>query len=218
MASRSGTTVRVLRVFTDIAGRSGNLLGVVREAASIDRARRQAIAAELGYSETVFVDDETSIQIFTPATELSFAGHPLVGSAWLLGRPVLHPPAGAVATRVSGNRSWILARPEWSPAFERRQLDTSAEVDAFPMPAAGSLQVWAWQDEARGRIRARVFAPDLGVVEDPATGSASIVLCAALGRPISIEQGPGCLIEARPLEDGIVELGGCVADDGDREV
>ena len=63
-----------------------------------------------------------------------------------------------------------------------------------------------------------MFAPDFGVAEDPATGSAAIVLCAELGRPLSIEQGPGCRIEVRPLEDGLVELSGRVADDGDREV
>jgi predicted PhzF superfamily epimerase YddE/YHI9 len=210
--------VRVLRVFTDLAGESGNLLGVVRDAGGIDRARRQAIAAELGYSETVFVQDESRVQIFTPATELPFAGHPLVGSAWLLRQPALHPPAGAVATRVLGDRAWIVARAEWSPVFERRQLDTPAEVDAFRPPTAGNLQVWAWQNEARGRIRARVFAPDFGVAEDPATGSASMALCAALGRPVAIDQGPGCHIQARPLGDGMVELGGRVADDGDREV
>src|SRR5450755_1773290 len=101
------TTVRVLRVFTDTAGERGNLLGVVRDAGSIDRSRRQAIAAELGYSETVFIEQEASVQIFTPAAELPFAGHPLVGSAWLLGAPVLHVPAGAVRTRVDGSRAWV---------------------------------------------------------------------------------------------------------------
>jgi predicted PhzF superfamily epimerase YddE/YHI9 len=212
------TTVRVLRVFTDVSGGSGNLLGVVRAAGEIDRAHRRAIAAELDYSETVFVEDGTCIQIFTPTTELPFAGHPMVGSAWLLRQPLLHTPAGPVSTRVEGDRAWIVARAEWSPAFERRQLDSPEEVDAFTPPAAGNLQVWAWQDEAAGAIRARVFAPDFGVPEDPATGSASIVLCAALGRPIEIDQGPGCQIDVRPLEDGWVELGGRVADDGDREV
>jgi predicted PhzF superfamily epimerase YddE/YHI9 len=216
--------VRVLRVFTDAAGNSGNLLGVVRDAAGIDRSRRQAIAAELGYSETVFVEDEIRVQIeirlqiFTPSTELPFAGHPLVGSAWLLRRPVLRPPAGAVTARVEGNRAWIVARAAWSPEFERRQLGTPGAVDAFPPPARGNLQVWAWEDQERGRIRARVFAPDFGIAEDPATGSASIALCATLGRPLVINQGPGCQIETHPLEDGLVELGGRVADDGDREV
>jgi predicted PhzF superfamily epimerase YddE/YHI9 len=212
------TTVRVLRVFTDAAGETGNPLGVVRDPGCVDHAHRQAIASALGYSETVFVEDETRLQIFTPTAELPFAGHPLVGSAWLLRQPVLHPPAGAVRTRADGNRGWIIARVEWSPCFERRQLDTPAAVAAFPPPEEGNLQVWAWQDESEGRIRARVFAPDLGVAEDPATGSAALGLCALLRRPIAIEQGPGCQIEARPLEDGFVEIGGRVADDGSREV
>jgi predicted PhzF superfamily epimerase YddE/YHI9 len=212
------TAVRVLRVFTGEAGESGNLLGVVCDAGEIPQARRQAIAAELGYSETVFVERDTHVQIFTPAAELPFAGHPMVGSAWLLRRPVLHVPAGDVRARVRGDRAWVLARAQWCPRFERRQLATPADVDAFSAPAGGSLQVWAFSDEARGRIRARVFAPDLGVPEDPATGSATVALCAALDRAITIEQGPGCLIEARPLGDGVIELSGRVADDGIREL
>ena len=212
------TAVRVLRVFTDEAGASGNLLGLVLAAEQIPHARRQAIATELGYSETAFVERDTHVQIFTPAAELPFAGHPMVGSAWLLHQPVLHVAAGDVRTRVQGDRAWVLARAQWCPRFERRQLATPAEVDAFARPARGSLQVWAYSDERRGQIRARVFAPDLGVPEDPATGSATVVLCAALGRAITIDQGPHCLIEAQPLDDGLIELGGRVADDGMREV
>lgn len=135
------TSVRVLRVFTDAAGGSGNLLGVVRDAVGIDRARRRMIAEELGYSETVFVENEARVQIFTPATELPFAGHPLVGCAWLLRTPVLRPAVGAVRARVDGNRAWIIARADWSPKFERRQLETTAAVDALSPPAAGNLQV-----------------------------------------------------------------------------
>jgi predicted PhzF superfamily epimerase YddE/YHI9 len=212
------TTVRVLRVFTDASGRSGNLLGVVRDAEGIEHARRQEIAAELGYSETVFVERETYVQIFTPTSELPFAGHPTVGSAWLLRRPSLHVAAGEVETRVEGERAWVLARAEWCPSFERRRLATPAAVDAFDAPASGSLHVWAWADEAQGQIRARVFVPELGVPEDPATGSATVALCAALGRAITVDQGPHCEIEARPLGDGMIELGGRVADDGEREV
>jgi predicted PhzF superfamily epimerase YddE/YHI9 len=211
-------SVRVLRVFTDASGASGNPLGVVRDAEAITHERRQAIAAELGYSETVFVERGTHVQIFTPTTELPFAGHPLVGTAWLLREPTVHAPAGDVAARVEGDRAWVLARAQWCPPFERRQLASPADVDAFAVPDSGSLQVWAWSDERRGRIRARVFVPDLGVPEDPATGSATVALCAALDRPIAIDQGPHCEIEARPLDDGWIELGGRVADDGDRDV
>jgi predicted PhzF superfamily epimerase YddE/YHI9 len=212
------TSVDVLRVFTDASGASGNRLGVVRDAGDIGHARRQAIATELGYSETVFVQRDSHVQIFTPALELAFAGHPMVGSAWLLGEPVLHVAAGEVRTRVQGDRAWVLARAEWCPPFARRQLATPAEVDACVAPTGGALHVWAWSDEPRGRIRARVFAPDLGVPEDPATGSATVALCAQLGRAISVDQGPHCEIEARPLADGTIELGGRVADDGSREI
>ncbi len=212
------TTVRVLRVFTDPHGASGNLLGVVRQASDIAAARRQQIAAELGYSETVFVDGDTHVQIYTPTVELPFAGHPIVGSAWLLRRPLLHAPAGAVRARAEGDRAWVIARAEWCPPFERMQLATPADVDAFSPPASGSLHVWAWSDRQRGRIRARVFAPDMGVAEDPATGSATVALCAELDRAIEVDQGPRCRIEARPLGDGQIELGGRVADDGDLEL
>jgi predicted PhzF superfamily epimerase YddE/YHI9 len=213
------TSVRVLRVFTDDTGASGNALGVVRDdAAEITHARRQQIANELGYSETVFVQRGARVQIFTPAAELPFAGHPAVGTAWLLREPVLHVAAGDVRTRVQGDRAWVLARAEWCPSFERRRLETPADVDAFEPPTGGSLHVWAWSDEAHGRIPARVFAPDLGVPEDPATGSATIALCAQLGRPIEVDQGPRCEIQARPLADGLIELGGRVADDGVREL
>jgi predicted PhzF superfamily epimerase YddE/YHI9 len=208
--------VRTLRVFTDSEGGSGNLLGVVRDAAAIDRPARQAIAAELRYSETVFVDPPARLQIFTPATELPFAGHPLVGCAYLLRHSPLLTPAGPVVARAEHDRAWIRARPEWCPAFARRQLPTPAAVESFVADPDTNLQVWAWQDEARGRIRARVFAPELGIVEDPATGSAAILLCAELGGPVIIEQGPGCEIDARPVDGGFVELGGRVADDGDR--
>src|ERR1700761_1257226 len=98
--------VTVLRVFTDAAGDFGNPLGVV-DAATVDLKQHQPIAAELGYSETIFVDvpaadgTSASARIYTPATELPFAGHPTVGAAWWLrsiGRPIdtLHTPAGVV--------------------------------------------------------------------------------------------------------------------------
>ncbi len=216
MADGEALLVRVLRVFTDADGRSGNPLGIVRDAGAVEQGRRQQIATELGYSETVFVEDGARLQIFTPATELPFAGHPLVGCAWLLHEPLLRPPAGDVPARAQDGRAWITARPEWTPRFDRVELASPADVDAFEVPDHGSVQVWAWQDEGSGAVRARVFAPELGVAEDPATGSASIALCAALRRPLTIEQGPGCRIECRPLPDGTVELGGMVADDGER--
>jgi predicted PhzF superfamily epimerase YddE/YHI9 len=70
--------------------------------------------------------------------------------------------------------------------------------------------VWAWLDEERGVIRERVFAREIGIVEDEATGSAAARLGAILGRPLEIHQGKGSRISAHPLDDGMVEIGGRV--------
>ena len=121
------TALHVLRVFIGPDGRGGNPLGVFLDGSDVQAERRQAVAARLGFSETVFVDDPATgaIRIFTPAAELPFAGHPTVGTAWLLretGRPVvaLHPPAGEVLVRHDAERTWVTARPEWAPVLTTR--------------------------------------------------------------------------------------------------
>ena len=75
----------VLRVFTR-DGEGGNHLGVVTDLDGLDTARMQRIAADLGFSETVFIEDGEipSVRIFTPEMEMPFAGHPLVGTAYHL--------------------------------------------------------------------------------------------------------------------------------------
>src|ERR1700727_1568726 len=101
--------VTVLRVFTDAAGNFGNPLGVV-DAATVDPEQHQRLAAQLGYSETIFVDlpaadsAAAGARIYTPKTELPFAGHPTVGASWWLqdiGTPIrtLRVPAGVVQVR-----------------------------------------------------------------------------------------------------------------------
>ena len=76
----------VVRVFCDEDDTGGNPLGVFLDGREIPEADRQPIAAELGFAETVFVDDRErgAMRIFTPTPELPLAGHPLVGTAWLL--------------------------------------------------------------------------------------------------------------------------------------
>lgn len=216
----------MLRVFTDEAGGWGNPLGVFLEGRSFSHAERQRIAAELGFSETVFVEDRARgrIRIHTPEFELPFAGHPTVGTAWLLaaeGTPVkrLLPPAGVVKVRVEGDSAHVAARPQWSPAFDYRRLGSPADVDALDPSAMGpeSVYAWTWIDEAAGIVRARCFAPDAGIPEDEATGSAALALCAQLGRPLEVRQGGGSLIHARPLPGGLAEVGGRVVVDERRE-
>jgi len=212
--------LHLLRVFCDERGEGGNPLAVFLDGDDVPATSRQAVAADLGLSETVFVDDVElgRLRIFTPAVELPFAGHPTVGTAWLLAAersPVtaLQVPAGELPVRYVDGRTFVSARPEWGPKFEWAQLASGADVEALTGPPAGHdhLGVWAWLDEAAATIRARVFPVRYGIAEDEATGSAAAVLCAQLGRAVEIRQGRGSLIVARPLADGFVELGGASA-------
>jgi predicted PhzF superfamily epimerase YddE/YHI9 len=216
----------LLNVFTDETGAHGNPLGIFLDGSVVPPERRQAVATELSYSETVFVDDVVrgELHIHTPATELPLAGHPLVGTGWLIARErgsceMLRPPAGEAPTWQEGEVRWIRARPEWAPRMELIEFGSPEEVDALEQGPApyGFSDCWAWIDEQAGVVRSRVFVPEEGIPEDEATGAAALRLCAKLGRPIEIRQGVGSLLLARPGEDGTVEVGGRVHYVGTRE-
>jgi len=213
------TELHVLRVFIGPDGRGGNPLGVFLDGGAIPAERRQAVARRLGFSETVFVDDIASgkIRIFTPGAELPFAGHPTVGTAWLLrttGHEVaaLHPPAGEVRVRHDDERTWIRADPAWVHQHRRERLVSPAAVEAFPPPRIGEtgIYVWAWLDEPAGDVRARYFATDYGIAEDEATGAAAVAMGSDLRRDLTIHQGVGSEILVRPQPDGTIEIGGRV--------
>jgi predicted PhzF superfamily epimerase YddE/YHI9 len=213
------TQLHVVRVFVGPGDGGGNLLGVFLEGSAIVPERRVAVTAELGFSETVFIDDvgEARIAIFLPTTEVPFAGHPAVGTAWLLaevGRPatVLRPPAGDVPTWQDADVTWVRVPPGWvrfavMPQFV--QFDTVAEVDALP---AGSpepfLYAWAWEDEAMGTIRVRSFPTWAGIVEDEAGGAPAVLMGAHMKRPLTIRQGVGSEVKVEPWADGTVAIGG----------
>jgi predicted PhzF superfamily epimerase YddE/YHI9 len=211
--------LHVLRVFCAPEGGGGNPLGVFLDGDEVAEADRQRVAADLGFSETVFVDDPRRgvIRIFTPVEELEFAGHPSVGTAWLLARErepvdVLRAVAGELPVRRDGEMTFIAARPEWAPWFDFVEVESTAEVDRLKGPPGGKdmVGVWAWLDEDAGVIRERVFASGVGIPEDEATGAAAVLLGARLARPLEVRQGEGSRIIATPLEDGMVEIGGRV--------
>jgi predicted PhzF superfamily epimerase YddE/YHI9 len=221
------TELHVLRVFLGPDGGGGNPLGVFLDGSAIPPDLRQLVAADVGFSETVYVEAIASptadVTIFTPGTELPFAGHPAVGTSWLLrriGRPVevLRVPAGNVRTWHEGDLTWIRARPDWAPDFRFVELATAGEVESLrpPPPGDPGYYAWAWLDAGIGMVRSRLFANELGIPEDEATGAAAVRLGARHAMPLTIRQGRGSELHVRPGPDGTVEVGGRVAMTGVR--
>ena len=100
----------VCDVFTDTP-LEGNQLGVFTDARGLDAAAMQRLARELNYSESTFVlpaevDGHARIRIFTPTTEVPFAGHPTLGTAFVLAAPLqldeirLETGAGTIPVRL----------------------------------------------------------------------------------------------------------------------
>lgn len=145
---------QVLSVFTR-EGAGGNPLGVVTDPDGLDGASMQSIAADLGFSETVFLDRGAEgaprARIFTPAAEIPFAGHPLVGAGWWLG--VMEGASvrrlvcgiGEVPFRVQGRRSFI------EVPLSREVSASTAASDVAGLPQARR----AW--EVRLPLRYRLY-------------------------------------------------------------
>jgi predicted PhzF superfamily epimerase YddE/YHI9 len=213
--------VTVLRVFTDSDGRFGN-------ASTVPAAQRQQLAKELSYSETVFVDPPepgattTEAHIFTPAVEAAFAGHPALGAAWWLrhrGTPVrtLHLAAGLLEIGYRDDVTVIRASGQWTPEFVIEEMPHPHDVmqaDPDDYDDGFAHYLWAWGDKAAGHIRARAFAPELGVAEDEDTGAAAIRITENLSRNLTITQGKGSLIYTWWSAQGWVDIGGRLILDG----
>ncbi|HEX6038940.1 MAG TPA: PhzF family phenazine biosynthesis protein [Longimicrobium sp.] len=241
-----------LDVFTDTVF-GGNPLAVFPDADGIPPGMMQRIARELNLSETVFVQwsgapegTDCRVRIFTPGTELPFAGHPTVGTACLLGllgrageRVVLGETVGPipVEVRIQADQPsfamFTAARvPELGPAPPPAEV-VAQLLSLDPVDVGGSLgtafvssgvpflvvsvrdraalgrahlDVLAWQrhlsdawgphvyvvtDDAEGgtTLRARMFAPAMGIPEDPATGAAAAALAGLLARRDAVEDG-----------------------------
>ena len=98
---------------------TGNQLAVIRGCAHLDSEAMQAIAREMNFSETTFVMEERSgearVRIFTKDRELPFAGHPTLGTAWVLGRDrdcyTLELAAGRVPVTFEDGIAWMEPPP-----------------------------------------------------------------------------------------------------------
>ena len=224
----------------------GNPLAVLPDARGLDEAAMMAVAREFNYSESVFVFPPDNpahtrrLRIFTPAAEMPFAGHPTVGTAFILasigaielaedlthiifeegvgpvpvsiravdGEPVFAqlsaarmpvvgptPPARAELAAVLGLSVEDLLDGEYSPQavscgvpflfipvrsradLARIRVDHKLWQSLLGDWWAREMFVFAFDPELPGSdLRARMFAPALGIAEDPATGAAATAL------------------------------------------
>jgi trans-2,3-dihydro-3-hydroxyanthranilate isomerase len=234
----------VLDVFTDVP-LEGNPLAVFTDADGIGDDLMQRTARELNLSETVFLlpgdrSAHARARIFTPATELPFAGHPVLGAAFVLGRLLgcstvqLQTGAGLVAIALRREGGRIVYGEMEQPIPTWMQFDRVDELLAALGVARSGLPVEVYSNgpnhvyveladedavaglspdlgallalgqvgvscfaSAGARVKSRMFAPGLGVAEDPATGSAAGPLALhlarhgriAFGQRIEISQG-----------------------------
>jgi trans-2,3-dihydro-3-hydroxyanthranilate isomerase len=98
---------------------TGNQLAVFTDARGLDGATMQALALEIGFSETVFVlpaeqGGTAKMRIFNPREEMPFAGHPVLGTAFVLGAPLqrgvieLETGVGTVAVELDRDQSGVI--------------------------------------------------------------------------------------------------------------
>src|SRR5438093_11462436 len=123
----------IVDVFTDTPF-EGNPLAVFTDAREIPEERLQQIAREMNLSETAFVfrpdgEGHARVRIFTPATELRFAGHPTLGTAFVLAAPLqldeirLETLSGVVPVRLERDESRLVFG---------RMLQPLPTVEPFP--------------------------------------------------------------------------------------
>ena len=239
----------VADVFTD-APFTGNMLAVFPDATGIEPTQMQEIARELNLSETTFVlpperGGLARVRIFTPQRELPFAGHPTIGTAFVLACLERIPAdvetfafeegIGDVEVRIERRANPFLAWLRTPPITFQRTLDRAAvaeiaglrEADliadlptqivsagnpflyvplrdaatvdradlsssklASSAPSDGTTGVFFFAPHG-ATFYSRMLAPEAGVAEDPATGSATGPLGAYLARYGLIPQTDG---------------------------
>jgi trans-2,3-dihydro-3-hydroxyanthranilate isomerase len=255
----------------------GNPLAVFPDARGLSARQMQSIASEMNLSETTFVmdvaEEDYTVRIFTPNEELPFAGHPTIGTAWVLkqlgrlqsGEINQHSRAGITPVREREGYLWFerpgtvsddlevrepdvnrrLARSlgldEGEIGLEARELGRSGRLrpawadsgvnqlmiplrnlsaleKSYPLGSFGEegIGVYCFTAAGAGQVRARGFFPGVGIVEDPATGSAAaglgLYLADRIGdirfelvQGIEMRRPSRILVRARK---GVVEVGG----------
>lgn len=225
-------------VFTG-APLEGNQLGIFPDARGLDEDLMLKATREMNFAESVFFlppgdrQADAHVRIFTPGGELPFAGHPTLGSAWVLGELLgkqtvtLELGVGLVPVELEREADAITFGrmsqpiPAWGAYEETAELfaalGSAGREDGLPVEwyRNGPLNVYVefGSEEAVAALRpdmqrlveipvnvscfaasangwtTRMFAPALGVNEDPATGSAAGPLALHLARHGRIKFG-----------------------------
>jgi trans-2,3-dihydro-3-hydroxyanthranilate isomerase len=242
----------IVDAFTDTP-LAGNAAAIFPDGEGLTGELMQRVARELNLSETVFVlpaegEGDARVRIFTPSVELPFAGHPVLATAFVLGRgstasvirlqtgagpvsitlqredgevtsqredgevafaemeqpiPVREafPHVSELLAALGVERSGLPVEAYWNgPTHVYVALDTEERVAALRPDAAALEDLgdrFGFSCFARtgdGRYKTRMFAPGLGVREDPATGSAAGPLALHLARHGWIAYGESILI------------------------
>jgi len=140
----------VVDVFTDVP-LAGNQLAVFTDARDLTSEEMQSLAREMNISETVFVlpkqgEGHVRIRIFTPTDELPFAGHPVLGTAFVLGMPLqltaigLETGAGMVVVELEREGARIAFGrmtqpiPAWKPFEREDELLAALAVERSELP------------------------------------------------------------------------------------
>jgi len=151
----------ILDVFAE-SRYAGNQLGVVLNASDLSTEEMQRIARETNFSETTFVlsaelrEGGHDVRIFTPAAEVPFAGHPTLGTAWLIRRVLLggdeeeltlHLGVGPVRVTFEPDecgveRVWLHQKePEFGGGFERGQIAELFGIEPADIDGRFPIQV-----------------------------------------------------------------------------
>jgi trans-2,3-dihydro-3-hydroxyanthranilate isomerase len=159
----------VADVFTDVP-LAGNQLAVFTDARDIPEEQLQPIARELNLSETVYVyppsaDGHVRLRIFTPVMELPFAGHPILGTAFVLAGPLqleaigLECGAGVVPVRLEREGSRIAFGWMRQPAFPHEPYEHAEELLALLGIEQSGLPVELYR-QGPGHVLIELPTPD----------------------------------------------------------
>ena len=156
-------------VFTDVPF-AGNQLAVFTDARDIPEEQLQPLAREINFSETVYVypaagDGHARIRIFTPTLELPYAGHPVLGTAFVLAGPLqleelhLETGAGVVPIRLERDGSRVVFGWMQQPAVAAEPYEQADELLALLGVEQSGLPVELYR-QGPGHVYVELESPD----------------------------------------------------------